>query len=196
VPSNKTILNLTIMTKTNWVLDPTHSELGFKIRHLMISNVSGSFKNFKIDVKTENEDFSTAKILATVDMDSIDTKNQQRDEHLRNSDFFETDKYPELIFKSTKIEKAEEDTFILHGDLTMKGITKPVKLNLEFNGLVKDPWGGERAGFLLTGKINRHEWGINFNAALEAGGLALGEDVKIHSEVELVKEVAAVVAAA
>lgn len=182
------------MAKTNWVLDPTHSELGFKIRHLMISNVSGSFKNFKIEVKTENEDFSTAKILATIDVDSIDTNNQQRDEHLRNSDFFETDKYPELIFKSTKIEKADEDKFILHGDLTMKGITKTVKLNLEFNGLVKDPWGGERAGFLLTGKINRHEWGINFNAALEAGGLALGEEVKLHSEIELVKEVAAVAA--
>ena len=108
--------------------------------------------------------------------------------------FFETDKYPELIFKSTKIEKADEDKFILHGDLTMKGITKPVRLNFEFNGLVKDPWGGERAGFLLTGKINRHEWGINFNAALEAGGLALGEEVKLHSEIELVKEVEAVAA--
>src|SRR4030095_10050496 len=178
------------MSKTNWVLDPTHSELGFKIRHLMISNVSGSFKNFTIDVKTENEDFSTAKITATVDVDSLNTNNEQRDAHLRNSDFFETDKYPELIFKSTKIEKADEDTFHLHGDLTIKGITKPVKLNLEFNGVVKDPWGGERAGFLLTGKINRHDWGIVFNHTLEAGGLALGEEVKLHSEIELVKEVA------
>jgi polyisoprenoid-binding protein YceI len=182
------------MASTTWALDPTHSEIGFKIRHLMISNVSGTFKNFKIEVKTENDDFSKASIKATIEANSINTNNEARDGHLRNSDFFESEKYPELIFNSTKIEKVEDQTFIVHGDFTMKGITKPVKLNLEFNGIVNDPWGNERAGFLLTGKINRSDWGINFNNVLDSGGLALGEEVKLNSEIELVKVAAAVAA--
>ncbi len=182
------------MKKTNWVLDPTHSELGFKIRHLMISNVSGTFKNFTIEVKTENDDFSKASINASIEVNSINTNNETRDEHLRNSDFFETEKYPELIFNSTRIEKDDDQTYFLYGDLTIKGITKPVKLNLEFNGIVNDPWGNERAGFLLTGKINRADYGINFNNVLDSGGLALGEEVKLHSEIELVKVAEAVAA--
>jgi len=182
------------MASTTWALDPTHSEIGFKIRHLMISNVSGTFKNFKIEVKTENDDFSKASIKATIDVNSINTNNEARDGHLRNSDFFESEKYPELIFNSTKIEKVEDQTFIVHGDFTMKGITKPVKLNLEFNGIVNDPWGNERAGFLLTGKLNRSDWGINFNNVLDSGGVALGEEVKLNSEIELVKVAAAVAA--
>jgi len=182
------------MASTTWALDPTHSEIGFKIRHLMISNVSGTFKNFKIEVKTENDDFSKASIKATIDVNSINTNNEARDGHLRNSDFFESEKYPELIFNSTKIEKVEDQTFVVHGDFTMKGITKPVKLNLEFNGIVNDPWGNERAGFLLTGKLNRSDWGINFNNVLDSGGVALGEEVKLNSEIELVKVAEAVAA--
>jgi polyisoprenoid-binding protein YceI len=127
-------------------------------------------------------------------MDSISTNNEQRDAHLRNSDFFEVDKYPELKFKSTKVEKIDADTFALHGELTLKGVTKPVKLNVEFNGTTKDPWGGERAGFVVTGKINRADWGVNFNSALETGGVLLGEEVKINSELEFVKQEVAVLA--
>ena len=182
------------MAKTNWALDPTHSEVAFKIRHLMISNVSGVFKNFKIDVKTEDDDFGKAKINAVIDVNSINTNNAQRDAHLLNSDFFETDKYPELVFNSTRIEKEDEQSYRLHGDLTIKGITKPVTLNLEFNGIVNDPWGNERAGFLLTGKINRSDWGISFNHLLDSGGVALGEEIKINSEIELVKVAEAVAA--
>jgi polyisoprenoid-binding protein YceI len=165
-----------------------HSELQFKIKHLMISNVSGALKNFSAEVETEDEDFSTAKINLTAQMDSISTNNEQRDAHLRNSDFFEVEKYPELKFKSTKVEEVDSDTFMLQGELTMKGVTKPVKLNVEFNGATKDPWGGERAGFVITGKINRTDWGINFNSVLETGGVVLGEEVKINSEIELVKQ--------
>ena len=121
-------------------------------------------------------------------MDSISTNNEQRDTHLRNSDFFEVEKYPELQFKSTKVEKKDSDTFVLQGELTMKGVTKPVKLNVEFNGARKDPWGTERAGFLVTGKINRTDWGVSFNSALETGGVMLGEEVRIHSEIQLVKQ--------
>jgi len=176
------------MSKTKWLLDPTHSELGFKIKHLMITNVSGSFKNFNATVETREEDFSTAQIKLTAEMASIFTNNEQRDNHLRTSDFFEVEKYPELKFKSTKVEKIDSDTFALYGELTLKGVTKPVKLNVEFNGVTKDPWGGERAGFLVTGKINRSNWGVNFNAALETGGVMLSEEVKISSEIQLIKQ--------
>jgi polyisoprenoid-binding protein YceI len=176
------------MAKTKWLLDPMHSELQFKIKHLMISNVSGALKNFSAEVETEDEDFSSAKINLAAQMDSISTNNEQRDAHLRNSDFFEVEKYPELKFKSTKVEKVDSDTFMLHGELTMKGVTKPVKLNVEFNGATKDPWGGERAGFVITGKINRADWGINFNSVLETGGVMLSEEVRINSEIELVKQ--------
>lgn len=182
------------MATTNWDFDPTHSELGFKIKHLMITNVSGSFKKFDVKVETEDEDFSTARIVANADMSSIYTNNEQRDAHLRNSDFFEVEKYPELIFKSTRVEIVDAETFQLYGDLTMKGVTKPVKLNVEYSGVTKDPWGGERAGFVVTGKINRSDWGINFNGVLETGGMMLGEELKLNSEIQLVK-VAATVAA-
>lgn len=187
-------VNNIIMATTKWVLDSTHSELGFKIKHLMITNVSGSIKNFTGEVETEGTDFSTAKINLTADMSSISTNNEQRDAHLRNSDFFEVEKHPELTFKSTRVEKTDSDEFALYGELTIKGITKPVKLNVEYNGVTKDPWGGERAGFVISGKINRSDWGINFNGVLETGGLMLGEDVKIHSEIQLVKQAATVAA--
>jgi polyisoprenoid-binding protein YceI len=176
------------MTKTKWLSDPMHSELQFKIKHLMISHVTGSLKNFHAEVETEDEDFSTAKINLAAKMDSISTNNEQRDTHLRTSDFFEVEKYPELQFKSTKVEKVDSDTFVLQGELTMKGITKRVKLNVEFNGTTKDPWGGERAGFLITGKINRTDWGVNFNSMLETGGVMLSEEVRISSEIQLVKQ--------
>lgn len=176
------------MAKTKWLLDPMHSELQFKIKHLMISNVSGSFKSFNAEVVTEEEDFSTAVIKLTAEMASISTNNEQRDAHLRNSDFFEVEKYPELKFISTKIEERDGDTYALHGELTLKGVTKPVKLNVEFNGIAKDPWGSERAGFLVTGKINRTDWGVSFNSILETGGVALSEEVKINAELELVKQ--------
>jgi polyisoprenoid-binding protein YceI len=182
------------MAKIKWVLDPTHSEIGFKIKHLMISNVSGSFKNFGAEVETEEGDFSTAQINLSVDMASISTNNEQRDAHLRNSDFFEVETYPELTFQSIKVEKADDDTFTLYGELTLKGVTKPVKLNVEYNGVTKDPWGNERAGFVISGKISRSEFGVTFNGVLETGGLMLGEEVKVQAEVQLVKQVASIAA--
>ncbi|MFD1143746.1 YceI family protein [Larkinella insperata] len=176
------------MSTTKWVLDPKHSELGFKIKHLMISNISGSFREFEVEVDTVDEEFSTAQIRATAQIASIHTNNEQRDQHLRNSDFFEADTYPQLSFQSTKIEKLDDDTFTVYGDLTMKGVSKPVKLTVEYSGVTKDPWGGVRAGFTIGGKINRTDWGISFNGILETGGVALGEEVKINSEVQLVKQ--------
>jgi polyisoprenoid-binding protein YceI len=189
----KTIKKI-IMAKTKWVVDPTHSELGFKIKHLMISNVSGSLKNFEAEAEMDEADFSSAKINLSAEMASLTTNNEQRDNHLRTSDFFEVEKYPELKFRSTRIEKINNDNYVLYGDLTLKGVTKPVKLNVEYNGLTKDPWGGERAGFLIIGKINRSEWGVNFNGVLETGGVMLSEEVRINSEIQLVKQAVSVAA--
>ena len=182
------------MGNTKWVIDPTHSEIGFKIKHLMITNVSGRFDSFEAEVQTEGEDFATAQIEARIKTSSINTGNLQRDEHLRHSDFFEVEKHPEILFNSTKVEKIDNDNFVLYGNLSLKGATKPVKLNVEYSGVTKDPWGGQRAGFIITGKISRSEFGLNFNAALETGGLVLGEEVKINSEIQLVKQAASVAA--
>lgn len=182
------------MANTKWASDATHSELGFKIKHLMITNVSGSFKDFEVEMTSQQDDFGTAQVSVVARMNSINTNNNQRDEHLRNSDFFEVEKYPDMLFTSTKIEKLDEETFYLYGNLSLKGITKPVKLNVEYSGVTKDPWGGERAGFIVTGKINRSEWNVSFNAALETGGVVLGEEVKINAEIQLVKQVASVAA--
>jgi polyisoprenoid-binding protein YceI len=146
-------------------------------------------------VETEGTDFSKANIDLTAEMDSVSTNNEQRDAHLRNSDFFEVEKFPQLKFTSTRIEQTDDESFNLYGDLTLKGVTKPVKLNMEFNGIVKDPYGQEKAGFLVSGKINRSHWGINLNVALETGGLMLGEDVRIQSEVQFVRQEANVLAA-
>lgn len=184
------------MSKATWAIDPTHSELGFKIRHLMISNVSGTFGQFEVNVDTESDDFTKAKITAKIDPASISTKNAQRDEHLRTSDFFEVEKYPDVLFQSTSIEPADEENFVLHGSLTLRGITRPVKLNVEFSGIIaKDPWGLQRAGFMVTGKINRNDYGLTFNSILESGGVALSDEVKIHGDIQLVKQEAGVAVA-
>lgn len=176
------------MKTTKWLLDPAHSELTFKIKHLMISSVSGTFRNFSAKVETEGIDFSKANINLTAETNSISTNNEQRDAHLRSSDFFEVEKFPQLKFTSTRIEKTDGDSFNLYGNLTMKRVTQPVKLHMEYNGIVKDPYGQEKAGFLVSGKIKRSDWGINLNVALEAGGFMLGEDVSIQSEVQFIKQ--------
>ena len=182
------------MATTKWVIDPTHSEIGFKIKHLMITNVSGKFETFEAEVQTEGDDFTTAQIEAKIRTASINTNNLQRDEHLRNSDFFEVDQHPEILFSSTKVEKVDDENYVAYGNLSLKGTVKPVKLNVEYSGATKDPWGNQKAGFVISGKINRSDFGLNFNAALETGGLVLGEEVKINSEVQLVKQAAFVAA--
>ena len=154
----------------------------------MLTNISGFFNSFQVAGETENDDFTTAKVRLKADMNSIHTNNEQRDAHLRNSDFFESDKHPEMIFESTKTEQVDKENFHLYGNLTLKSITLPVRLNVEYSGITKDPRGGERAGFTVTGKIKRSDWGVNFNGVLETGGAILGEEVKIHSEIQLVRQ--------
>lgn len=176
-----------IVTKTKWNLDPAHSELGFKVKHMMITNVSGSFGKFDVKTETQGSDFSTAKINFTADLESISTANADRDNHLRSGDFFDASKFPQLKFTSTQIEKKDDVNYILYGDLTIKGVTKEVKLNVEFGGTGKDPWGNEKAGFTVSGKINRTDFGLNWNAALETGGVLVSEEVKIFAEIQLIR---------
>jgi len=176
------------MTTTKWVIDPTHSEIQFKVKHLLISTVSGDFKKFDATVETEGDDFTTAKIKFSADVDSISTNNEQRDAHLRTGDFFDTANHPKLTFVSEKLEKVNEEEYKLYGKLTMRGTTKNVVLKAEFGGSTVDPWGNTRVGFELSGKIDRQDFGVSFGMVSETGGLLLGNDVKLFANVEFVKE--------
>ena len=172
--------------KTIWNLDPTHSEITFKVKHLMISNVKGEFKNFSATI--EGEDFEKAKIKASIDTSSVDTNNNDRDTHLKSADFFDVENHKEMTFEGTSFKKVDDDEYKLTGILTIKGVSNEVTLDVEFGGMNKDPWGNEKAGFSLEGKINRKEWGLNWNAALESGGVLVSEDVKIQAELQFVKQ--------
>jgi polyisoprenoid-binding protein YceI len=182
------------MESTIWVLDPTHSELQFKIKHLMISTVSGQFNQFKGTVETRGDDFTTAKVHFEAEIDSISTNNLQRDEHLRAADFFNAENYPNLVFKGERMEKTGENEYKLYGTITIKDVSKKLILDVEFGGITKDPWGNTRTGFSVTGKINRQDYGISFGAVSESGGLLLGDEVKINADVQFVKQVEVAVA--
>jgi polyisoprenoid-binding protein YceI len=179
------------MAKETWVLDPTHSELQFKVKHLMISTVTGQFNQFQATVETTGDDFSTAKIHFQAAVNSIATNNEQRDAHLKNGDFFDSDNHPDILFEGEKMEKTGEDEYKLHGTLTIKSVSKKVALAVEFGGITKDPWGNTRTGFSVTGKINRQDYGMSFGAVSETGGLLLGDEVKINANVQLVKQAVA-----
>lgn len=177
-------------TQTKWVIDPTHSEVAFKIKHLMISNVKGNFSQFEATALTNGDDFSSAEIDVNINAASINTGVADRDGHLKSPDFFDAEKYPVMTFKS-KSFSGSGDEYVLEGDFTIKDVTKPVTLNVEFGGLMTDPWGNVKAGFTIEGKINRKDFGLNWNAALEAGGVLVGEEVKLSAEIEMLKVVEA-----
>lgn len=169
-----------------WTIDQAHSEVGFKVKHLVISTVSGQFKTFEGTVQSEKEDFSDAKIKFTADIDSISTGNEQRDGHLKSPDFFDAANHPKLSFESTSLSKKGDD-YKLEGNLTLRGVTKPVTLDVEFGGVQQDMYGRTVAGFEMTGKIKRLEYGLQWNAVTEAGGVVVSDDVKLAVNVELVK---------
>ena len=177
------------MANSKWALDPTHSEIGFKVKHLMISSVAGTFGSFEGTVETQDDDFSSAKVNFSADINSISTNNEQRDAHLKNGDFFDTDNHPRLTFESKKFAKLDDENYKLDGILTIRGISKPVSFDVEFGGITTDPWGGTRAGFSLKGKINRSDFGVSFGMVSQTGGLLLGEEVKLSAEVQFVKQV-------
>jgi polyisoprenoid-binding protein YceI len=175
------------MTTTKWAVDPLHSEVQFKVRHLVISTVTGAFKKFDGEVTTTGDDFENADIRFTMDVNSIDTNQHQRDEHLKGDDFFNAEVYPDISFQSTSFTKAKGEDYKLAGNLTMKGVTKPVQLDVEYGGSEKDNYGNTKHGFEVTGKINRKEFGLTYNALTETGGLALGEDIKLAANIQLAK---------
>ncbi|ANH83377.1 hypothetical protein A8C56_22445 [Niabella ginsenosidivorans] len=171
-----------------WTLDPMHSEIGFKVRHLVISNVSGKFTKFEGTVVADKEDFSDAKVSFSADVNSISTGAEQRDEHLKGPDFFDTANYPKLTFESTAITSKGDSEFELTGDLTLHGVTKPVTLQVELGGVGPNNYGQTIAGFELTGKINRKDFGLTWHAVTETGGVVVSDEVKLNISAELVKE--------
>ena len=173
--------------ETKWVIDPMHSEVQFKVKHLMISTVTGSFGKFSGTVTTQSADFENAEIQFSLDVNSISTNQEMRDNHLKGEDFFQAEKYPTIDFKSTSFKKTIDTSYALVGNLTMKGITKEVELNVGFGGESKDSRGNLKAGFEISGTINRKDFGLTYNALTETGGLALSENIKLIANIQVAR---------
>lgn len=176
----------TAVSATVWKLDPTHSNIEFSAKHLMLTTVRGRFADVEGTVTVKGATPDTAAVDATMKVASIDTRTEQRDQHLRSADFFDVENYPAITFKSTTISGSRE-RFTLTGNLTIRGITKPVTLDVTYEGTGKDPWGGERMGFSADGKIDRREFGLTWNQVLEAGGVVVSNEIKIHIDAQLVR---------
>jgi len=182
------------MTLTHWNIDPSHSAIGFSVRHMVVSKTRGRFTKWNGQIRFDPESPSSSSVEVNIDPASIDTADAQRDEHLRSSDFFDVEKYPTASFRSTKVEDLGGHHYRITGDLTVHGITKSVVLESTFEGSGKDPWGGERAGFIASTSIDRKEFGLEWNKALDTGGLLVGEKVELSLEIEAVKQAARVAA--
>lgn len=174
-------------TKTLWKIDPTHSEIQFKVKHLVISTVTGSFKKYDATVETAGDTLEGADIYFEAEANSVDTGVEQRNEHLKSDDFFSAEQFPKLTFKSTSFEKTGDDEYKLTGDLTIRDVTKSITLDVEHGGTLQDPYGQTKAGFEVTGKINRKEFGLTWSAATEAGAIVVSDDVKLIMNVQFVQ---------
>jgi polyisoprenoid-binding protein YceI len=177
-----------IMAKTQWALDPAHSEIQFKIKHMMISTITGEFTKFDASLEAEDHDFTQSKATFTADVDSINTKNEQRDGHLKSPDFFDAPGNPQITFESEKLEKKDGEHYQLSGNLTIKGVSKPIVLEAVHSGVITDPYGNQRTGFEVSGKINRKDFGLTWHQLTEAGGLVVGDEVRLSANVEFVKQ--------
>jgi polyisoprenoid-binding protein YceI len=178
-----------VITKSKWDIDPAHSEIGFKVKHLVFSTVRGSFKEFDSHIYVRGDDLRSAEIDLRINTASVSTGIEQRDAHLRSADFFDAEQFKEIIFNAgTLVPTDDEKQFVLFGDLYMKGVKKQIRLDVEFGAFIKDPWGVEKALLSISGKINRKDWGLNYNAVLEAGGVLVSEEVWIQCEVQLIKK--------
>lgn len=175
------------MASTNWNLDASHSEVTFKVKHLVISTVSGQFKAFSASVTTEGQDFTTAKIHFDINAASLDTGMEMRDNHLRGDDFFNTESFPQITFVSSAVRNTGGDQYEIDGQLTIRDVTKSVTLQAEMGGIAVDPYGQTKAGFEVSGKIKRQEFGLTWNAMTEAGGAVVSDEVKFLANVQFVK---------
>ena len=180
----------------SWIIDPAHTRATFSAKHMMITNVHGQFNEVEGTVDFNEQDPTRSTVDVKIAAASINTREEKRDAHLKSADFFDVEKYPYLLFKSTRAEKTSENTGRLYGNLTIRDVTKPVVLDVEYNGQAKSPWGTLSAGFTATAKINRKDWGLNWNVALETGGVLVGDAVTINLEVEVVKQAEAQAVAA
>lgn len=177
------------MANVKWAVDPTHSEVQFKVKHLMITTVTGYFEKFTVEAESEDENFNGASnILFTADVNSISTNNEQRDTHLKSADFFDVEKHDEIRFVGKSYENVGGNDYKLHGDLTIRDVTKPVTVDVEFGGTVVDPYGQHKAGFTVNGKISRKEFGLTWNAVTEAGSVVVSDEIKLQAEIQLVKQ--------
>ncbi|MBX5435690.1 MAG: YceI family protein [Alicyclobacillaceae bacterium] len=176
------------MAKAKWALDAAHSSLDFSVRHMMITNVRGTFHKFDATIEADPDDLTDAKIEFTVDLASVDTNNADRDAHLRSADFFDVEHHPNMTFKATRIVKKGDAQYDVTGDLSIRGVTKPVTFQVTYEGGGKDPWGNERVGFTGQGVINRSEFGLTWNAALETGGVLVADQVKVSFDIQATKQ--------
>lgn len=174
--------------KASWVLDPMHSEIQFKVKHLVISTVTGSFGKYEASFNSEKDDFSDAQISFSADVNSISTNNEQRDAHLKSDDFFNAEQYPQLKFTSKELIKTADGEYKLSGELTIRDITKTIELDVEYGGTMVDPYGNTKVGFEVSGKINRKEFGLKWDAVTEAGGAVVSDQVKIIANVQFAKQ--------
>lgn len=170
---------------SKWSIDPAHSEIHFKVKHLMINTVTGSFKKFEGSMETSKEDFTDAKINFTADIASIETGAEYRDNHLKGDDFFNAEKYPQLKFESTSFEKTGNTNYVLKGNITIRETTKPIQLEVEYGGKMDDFYGNTKAGFEISGKLKRKEFGLNWDAVTEAGGVVVSDEVKLVMNVQM-----------
>lgn len=175
------------MAKTNWVVDAAHSEIQFKVKHMLVSTVTGSFGKFDASIVSESPDFSGAQITFSAEIDSINTGQDPRDTHLKSDDFFNAPKFPKMTFISDSFKKVDSEVYVLRGNLTIRDITRPVELAVEYGGTIQDPYGNQRAGFSLTGKINRKEFNLLWNALLESGGAVVSDEVRIFCNLEFIQ---------
>lgn len=176
------------MAKANWKVDPAHSSIDFSVKHMMVSRTKGTFHDFDAIIEADPSDLTTANIEFNVDLASVDTRNEDRDNHLRSADFFDVENHPKMTFRATEIVMKDDGEYDVTGDLTMRGTTNSETFSVTFEGQGTDPWGNEVAGFSAEGKINRTDYGLTYNAALETGGVLVGEDVKISIQIEAAKE--------
>lgn len=175
-------------TTSKWAIDPSHSEISFKVKHLVVTTLTGKFDTFEGALETANDDFSDANISFSADIASINTGNADRDGHLKSDDFFNAEAFPKLTFASTSFTKVGADEYKLAGNITLRDVTKPIELTVEYGGTATDPWGNVKAGFEINGKIKRKEFGLKWDAITEAGGAVVSDEVKLHLNVQLVKQ--------
>jgi polyisoprenoid-binding protein YceI len=176
------------MTTTKWNLDSSHTEIGFRVKHMMLTNISGKFQNFEGSLERYDNSFDNASITFTSEVSSLNTGNQDRDVHLLSTDFFDAEQYPNIIFISRSFKKNNDKEFLLEGDLTMHGIKRAISLQAEFEGINQDPWGNTRAGFNMQGKLNRKDWGLTWNSLLETGGMMVGEDITLNVQLQFIQK--------